>query len=179
MWYVVLSHPRHKELEHAEECPNYIISRGIRSGCRFPGTSLPLFTDINICVNGSSPEGPLQSQFISLQIQNHGTHSLSSIRWEKERGLLTHPAVVFATVFPVKPPTTEKVYLRAGPDTLEIGWEPPVGRVPGHCLEWEVQHRLEGPNGKNTTVIVSALLRSLFRVCVQNETPVFVMGQRY
>lgn len=67
--------PRHKPLEYVKECPNYIISSGIRSGCRFPKSSLPVFTDINFCVNGSSSEGPLQPQFISLQIQNHGTHA--------------------------------------------------------------------------------------------------------
>lgn len=77
---VVFSRPRHKELEHVEECPLYIISRGIRSGCRFTGTSLPLFTDINLCVNGSSPEGPLRPHLISLQIQNHGTYARTHAR---------------------------------------------------------------------------------------------------
>lgn len=60
-----------------EECPHYIISTGFRSGCKFTGRSLPLFTDINICVNGSSPEGPLQAKLISLQIQNYSRNSFS------------------------------------------------------------------------------------------------------
>lgn len=64
---------RHKELEHAEECPKYIISDGVRSGCDFTETSLPDFTDINLCVNGSSFDGPLKPTFISLQTQNQGT----------------------------------------------------------------------------------------------------------
>lgn len=167
---VVFSRPRHKELEHVEECPLYIISRGIRSGCRFTGTSLPLFTDINLCVNGSSPEGPLRPHLISLQIQNHGTHarSLSGVWWEKGSvQSSSHPAIVFGIVFPVKPPTTEKVYVHAGPDRLEISWEPPVGRVPADCLEWEVERRLEAPDGKNTSVRASAHLCSLSRGCAR------------
>lgn len=68
---------RHDNLEKVEECPNYIMSKGFRSGCKFTGRSLPLFTDINICVNGSSPKGPLQAKFISLQIQNYSRNSFS------------------------------------------------------------------------------------------------------
>lgn len=75
---------------------------------------------------------------------------------EKKRGSLrsSHPTIVFTVVFPVKPPTTERVYVHAGPDRLEVGWERPAGRVPGQCLEWEVEHRLEGPDGKSTSVMV-------------------------
>ncbi|XP_003971306.3 interleukin-13 receptor subunit alpha-2 [Takifugu rubripes] len=122
----------HKNLERAQECPKYIISRGFRSGCQFTGTSLPLFTDVNICVNGSSPEGPLQAKFISLQIQNH-----------------------------IKPPTTEKVDVRAGPDSLVIAWEHPVGGAPEHCLEWEVERQLQGPDGKTTRELTLTTQKNL------------------
>ena len=48
---------------------------------------------------------------------------------------------------------TEKLHLTAtGPDTLEIQWEGPIGKVPGHCLEWEVEQRQEAPGGKITLV---------------------------
>ncbi|XP_070773377.1 interleukin-13 receptor subunit alpha-2 isoform X1 [Enoplosus armatus] len=110
----------HKELEQAEECPKYLISSGVRSGCNFTGIPLPDFIDINFCVNGSSPEGPLKPTYISLQIQNH-----------------------------VKPETTEKLHLQTGPDTqLKLHWDRPAGRVPGHCLEWEVEYNQEAPDGK-------------------------------
>ncbi|XP_044227734.1 interleukin-13 receptor subunit alpha-2 isoform X1 [Thunnus albacares] len=110
----------HKKLEQTEECPKYSISNGVRSGCDFTGTPLPDFTDINLCVNGSSPEGPLKPTYISLQIQNH-----------------------------VKPETTEKLHLQTGPNTqMEINWEYSVGKIPGTCLEWEVEHNQEGPDGK-------------------------------
>ncbi|XP_026227956.1 interleukin-13 receptor subunit alpha-2 isoform X2 [Anabas testudineus] len=112
----------HKELEHAEECPKYIISDGVRSGCDFTETSLPDFTDINLCVNGSSFDGPLKPTFMSLQTQNQ-----------------------------VKPGTTDKLYLHTNPDMqLEIQWECPVGGVPEDCLEWEVEHNQEGSDGRMT-----------------------------
>ncbi|XP_035482680.1 interleukin-13 receptor subunit alpha-2 isoform X2 [Scophthalmus maximus] len=117
----------HKQLEHAEECPEYIISGGVRIGCNFTGKVLPDFTDINFCINGSSAEGALKPTFISLQIQNH-----------------------------VKPGATEKLYLRTAPDTqLELHWECPVGSVPEHCLEWEVEHSQEGPDGKIASQILT------------------------
>ncbi|XP_071754283.2 interleukin-13 receptor subunit alpha-2 isoform X1 [Centroberyx gerrardi] len=113
----------HKQLEQTKECPKYIIANGVRSGCNFTRKSLLDFIDINFCVNGSSPGGPLKPAFISLQIQNH-----------------------------VKPAVTETLHLQAGPDRqLELHWECPVGRVPKHCLEWEVERNQEGPDGNNLT----------------------------
>uniref|UniRef100_A0A667WZ43 Interleukin 13 receptor, alpha 2 n=1 Tax=Myripristis murdjan TaxID=586833 RepID=A0A667WZ43_9TELE len=114
-------------LEQTEECPKYIISNGIRSGCTFTGKSLPDFTDINFCVNGSSPEGPMKPSFITLQIQNH-----------------------------VKPAATQILQLQARPDTqLELSWESPAGKVPKNCLEWEVEHSEEGPDGNHLSETIS------------------------
>ncbi|KAL3042839.1 hypothetical protein OYC64_020711 [Pagothenia borchgrevinki] len=110
----------HKELEQAEECPTYVKTGETRSGCNFTESSLPEFTDINFCVNDSSTEGTLKPAFVSLQIQNQ-----------------------------VKPGTTEKLDLRTGPDAqLDLRWNSPAGRVPAHCLEWEVEHNQEGPDEK-------------------------------
>uniref|UniRef100_A0A667X528 Interleukin 13 receptor, alpha 2 n=1 Tax=Myripristis murdjan TaxID=586833 RepID=A0A667X528_9TELE len=139
----------HNELEQTEECPKYIISNGIRSGCTFTGKSLPDFTDINFCVNGSSPEGPMKPSFITLQIQNH-----------------------------VKPAATQILQLQARPDTqLELSWESPAGKVPKNCLEWEVEHSEEGPDGNHLSVRLqeSAVLNTCFylrklinsRICVR------------
>uniref|UniRef100_A0A3Q3VPJ8 Type I cytokine receptor cytokine-binding domain-containing protein n=1 Tax=Mola mola TaxID=94237 RepID=A0A3Q3VPJ8_MOLML len=111
----------HRELEHAKECSKYIISSGIRSGCNFTGMSLPDFTDINLCLNGSSPKGPLKPKYISLQIQNHGT------------SIFTYTL-------------------------LKLTWDLPVGRIPRHCLEWQVEHNKEGPGGKIALVITINML---------------------
>lgn len=48
---------------------------------------------------------------------------------------------------------TDKLHLHVDPDAqLEIQWECPEGGVPGDCLEWEVEHNQEGPDGRMTTV---------------------------
>ncbi|XP_030292877.1 interleukin-13 receptor subunit alpha-2 isoform X2 [Sparus aurata] len=115
----------HMELEKTEECPKYLVLSGVRSGCNFTGTYLPDFTDIIFCVNGSSPEGPLEPAFISLQIQDH-----------------------------VKPEPTEKLYLQTGSDRkLELRWDPPAGRVPGPCLEWQMEQ-----DGKIAPIITGQTL---------------------
>ncbi|XP_034034431.1 interleukin-13 receptor subunit alpha-2 [Thalassophryne amazonica] len=106
----------HRELKQTEECPKYIMSNGHRIGCNFTGKALPDFTDINVCVNGSSPQGPLKPTFFCVQIQNQ-----------------------------VKPDISEKVWLQKGPQSqLEVLWESPAGRIPGRCLEWEVEHNEMG-----------------------------------
>ncbi|XP_030009076.1 interleukin-13 receptor subunit alpha-2 isoform X1 [Sphaeramia orbicularis] len=112
----------HKGLEQTEECPKYIISNNIKIGCDFSGINLPDFSDITFCVNGSSPEGRLKPIYTTLQIQNH-----------------------------VKPQTVEKLDLQTDPGTeLELQWKSPAGRVPAHCLEWEIEASREGLDGKNT-----------------------------
>lgn len=56
-------------------------------------------------------------------------------------------------MFAVKPKTVEKLHLQAGLNAqLELHWDSPVGKVPGHCLEWEVELSREGPNGKSESV---------------------------
>ncbi|KAK5887540.1 hypothetical protein CesoFtcFv8_016136 [Champsocephalus esox] len=123
----------HKELEQAEECPTYVKTGETRSGCNFTESSLPEFTDINFCVNGSSQEGPLKPAFVSLQITNQ-----------------------------VKPGTTEKLDLRTDPDAhLDLRWNSPAGRVPAHCLEWKVEHNQEGPDGKITSQQILTNQKSL------------------
>lgn len=72
--YLICLFCRHKELGQAEECPKYKTSGGVTIGCTFADVPLPVFTDINFCLNGSSPEGPLKPTFASLQIQNHGKY---------------------------------------------------------------------------------------------------------
>lgn len=76
--YLICLFCRHKELGQTEECPKYNTLGGVRIGCTFADVPLPVFTDINFCLNGSSPEGPLKPTFASLQIQNHGKYNSCS-----------------------------------------------------------------------------------------------------
>lgn len=59
----------------------------------------------------------------------------------------------------VKPESTETLHLQASPDAqLKLTWDLPVGRIPRHCLEWQVEHNKEGPGGKIALVITINML---------------------
>nr|XP_029476653.1 interleukin-13 receptor subunit alpha-2-like isoform X2 [Oncorhynchus nerka] len=110
----------HREMEQAEECPQYIHSNGVRTGCTFTRESLPEFSAFNICVNSSSPKVALRSAFFSLQVQNH-----------------------------VKPAAIEAVHLEAGLDRrLQVRWDLPHESIPSHCLEYEVETSEGGVGGQ-------------------------------
>lgn len=110
----------HSELEHAEECPSYIYTNHHRSGCNFTWQSLPDFTYVNFCVNGSSTNGILRPAFLSVQIQNQ-----------------------------IKPAQTTVGHVQTRSDReVEVLWECPPGRVPKHCLEWEVEHKQKTRTGE-------------------------------
>lgn len=54
----------------------------------------------------------------------------------------------------VKPESTEKLHLQASPDAqLKLTWDPPVGGIPGHCLEWQVENKQEGAGGEMASVM--------------------------
>lgn len=61
----------------------------------------------------------------------------------------------------MKPAATEKLHLQVVADKLELQWEDPEGPVPGQCLEWQVEHNQEGPNGQMSKVSL-CLFNSLF-----------------
>uniref|UniRef100_A0A8C6T3B7 Type I cytokine receptor cytokine-binding domain-containing protein n=1 Tax=Neogobius melanostomus TaxID=47308 RepID=A0A8C6T3B7_9GOBI len=122
------------ELAHAKECPHYVISEGFRSGCNFSGTELPTFSDINLCVNASAAR-PVRALYSSLQIQNI-----------------------------VKPKAIGEVHVEAGADgQLRVLWDSPTGRIPQHCLQWEVQEMRESQDGKQTLVPFHVLKSSQWK----------------
>ncbi|XP_046876069.1 interleukin-13 receptor subunit alpha-2 isoform X1 [Hypomesus transpacificus] len=101
----------HSDMEHSEECPSYIVQNRARTGCNLSHDLLEEFTDFNICVNSSSPGVVVRPAFFSLQVQNQ-----------------------------VKPAAVEVIDLWADPDgKVKLYWDPPHGRVPEGCLEWEVE----------------------------------------
>ncbi|XP_055082873.1 interleukin-13 receptor subunit alpha-2 [Periophthalmus magnuspinnatus] len=113
----------HREMAHTKECPFYILSGGFRSGCNFSGTDLPTFSDINLCVNMSSDD-PVRPLYVTLQIQNI-----------------------------VKPKPPGDLRVEAGADKqLRVHWGSPAGRIPQHCLLWQVQTRREGQEEKPTRI---------------------------
>uniref|UniRef100_A0A3B3TEF1 Interleukin-13 receptor subunit alpha-2-like n=1 Tax=Paramormyrops kingsleyae TaxID=1676925 RepID=A0A3B3TEF1_9TELE len=101
----------HKGMEQAEECPQYIASKGKKIGCRFNRQFLMDFTEFNICINGSAEGHPLQPAYFTKQIQN-----------------LVKPSAIT---------TLSLESLSNG--QLSLKWSPSVGRVPHQCLEFEVE----------------------------------------
>lgn len=156
---------RYKPLELPVECTQYILSGGVRSGCQFSRNSLAEFSDIIFCVNGSSSEGSLKPVFASLQIQNHSAWFvfpclLFSHFFHSVFLLLSHHNIL---LFAVKPAAVEKMDLKTISDKqLELLWENPMRRLPGHCMEWEVEHSRERPDGNRTLVQLSYLLLGFF-----------------
>lgn len=162
--YLILIFSRHKELEQAQECPEYVLSGGFRSGCNFTGKSLPAFTNINFCLNGSFHEEPLKPTFISLQTQNQGNVCIVECHHYDSWVRVWWRLNIIPTIYDltVKPGTTEKLHVQEGPDaSLKMQWEQPAGGVPGHCLEWEVEHTQEGPDEKIASVAISYITLSL------------------
>lgn len=134
-------HYWHRDLAQAKECPCYIISEGFRSGCNFSGTELPTFSNINLCVNASSAR-PVRALYSSLQIQNI-----------------------------VKPKATGEVHVEAGADgQLRVLWDSPTGKIPQHCLKWEVQERRESHDGKQTLQQVISTETAVTLALPDNET---------
>uniref|UniRef100_A0A8C4X9R7 Interleukin 13 receptor, alpha 2 n=1 Tax=Erpetoichthys calabaricus TaxID=27687 RepID=A0A8C4X9R7_ERPCA len=66
----------HKKMDHALECSNYIKSDGYNIGCNFAGAYLIEFTDLNICVNGSSSHGNMRAAYFTYELQNIGKEDL-------------------------------------------------------------------------------------------------------
>ncbi|TRY57380.1 hypothetical protein DNTS_024961, partial [Danionella cerebrum] len=109
----------HRDMNATKECPEYISLSEVRKGCRFPHQTLVEFFQFNMCVNGSSPEGILRTAFFSIEIQNY-----------------------------VKPAVVSSVQVLEGAGFLKLDWVPPAGRVPEHCLDYEVESRTLMANGK-------------------------------
>lgn len=56
----------------------------------------------------------------------------------------------------VKPKTSKAPHLLVVSDVqLELHWDVPSGRVPAHCLEWEVERSREDDDGKVVSVMSS------------------------
>uniref|UniRef100_A0A3B1IGI5 Interleukin 13 receptor, alpha 2 n=1 Tax=Astyanax mexicanus TaxID=7994 RepID=A0A3B1IGI5_ASTMX len=108
----------HREMQETSECPQYIRYPELRRGCRFPREVLLEFSEFNMCVNGSSAAGALEPAFISLEVQNQ-----------------------------VKPAAVSELQVLSEDGLLQVQWSPPEGRVPEHCLEYELEGTTESMDG--------------------------------
>ncbi|KAL6463310.1 hypothetical protein MHYP_G00277010 [Metynnis hypsauchen] len=108
----------HREMPETAECPEYIPPSEFWIGCRFPKQSLLEFSEFNICVNGSSTEGPLKPAFFSLEVQNK-----------------------------VKPAQVSDLQLLVENELVQVQWSPPAGKVPEQCLEYNLEGTTESTDG--------------------------------
>ncbi|KAG7273811.1 hypothetical protein CRUP_016555, partial [Coryphaenoides rupestris] len=131
------------ELGMTRECPKYIMHNSTRQGCNFTLDQLPDFSHVSICVNSSSPSGVSTPAYLYFNIQNH-----------------------------VKPAATEELQIEVvtGPEPqLELAWGHPCGRVPAHCLQWEVERSPHGPNGSQPTEKCTVTMETSLREPLVSE----------
>ncbi|XP_039620512.1 interleukin-13 receptor subunit alpha-2-like [Polypterus senegalus] len=101
----------HEKMDHALECSNYIKSDGYNIGCNFTGAYLIEFTDLNICVNGSSSHGNMRAAYFTYELQNI-----------------------------VKVDMIDKLNLTLENKRIHLEWSVASSKIPHHCLEYEVQY---------------------------------------
>ncbi|NXK61046.1 I13R2 protein, partial [Sylvietta virens] len=98
-------------LEQALQCDRYIQERGINVGCVLRNLSRAEYRDLHVCVNGSAASTLLRPLYTTLRL-----HNLA------------------------QPPAPEQLAVAvSAAQELRVAWSPPGGRVPPHCLEYEVQ----------------------------------------
>ncbi|XP_007890449.1 interleukin-13 receptor subunit alpha-2 isoform X2 [Callorhinchus milii] len=115
----------HQELEQAEQCKNYIENQESKIGCHFYSDDLIQFNDFNICVNGSSENKPVSPAYFTFQLQD-----------------LVKPAVPDKINLTL--PKTDEIYLE---------WEPPSGKIPPHCFEYQLDFRQRDFEWKSELII--------------------------
>uniref|UniRef100_A0A8C5JEM2 Fibronectin type-III domain-containing protein n=1 Tax=Junco hyemalis TaxID=40217 RepID=A0A8C5JEM2_JUNHY len=98
-------------LEQTMQCAQYIQEHGLNLGCVLHNLSQAEYRDLHICVNGSAAGTQLRPLYSTLRLHN-----------------LAQPSA----------PEQLQLSLSAAQE-LRAAWSPPGGRVPPHCLEYEVQ----------------------------------------
>ncbi|XP_063793600.1 interleukin-13 receptor subunit alpha-2 isoform X2 [Pseudophryne corroboree] len=94
-------------------CDRYLISNGINVGCVFGRDEFQLFSDLFICVTGIPGMDPIRPSYFILQLQNLG-----------------------------KPGIPEDLNInKTLNNELILHWKPPKGKIPSHCLIYEIQYK--------------------------------------
>ncbi|XP_068105664.1 interleukin-13 receptor subunit alpha-2-like [Hyperolius riggenbachi] len=117
-----LSNNSNYELQYWQEgmskkktCGNYLKTGVVSTGCLFGKEEFELFSDLFICVTGMPGMDLIRSSYFSFQLQNVG-----------------------------KPGIPEGVNIsKTEADELILDWRPPNGKIPSHCLKYEIQYKDE------------------------------------
>ncbi|NXR71032.1 I13R2 protein, partial [Pycnonotus jocosus] len=131
-------------LEQAVQCSHYIQERGINVGCVLHNLSQAEYQDLRICVNGSAAATVLRPLYSTLRL-----HNLA------------------------QPSAPEQLEVSLSPaQELRVAWSPPGGRVPPHCLEYEVQVAEDAGEAAAAWAFVSTQMETALTISRANQSHV-------
>ncbi|XP_062358969.1 interleukin-13 receptor subunit alpha-2 [Cinclus cinclus] len=131
-------------LDHTVQCDHYIQDHGINIGCVLQNLSQAEYQDLNICVNGSAAATLLRPLYTTLRL-----HNLA------------------------KPSAPEQLALSvSAAGELLVAWSPPGGRVPPHCLEYEVQVAEDAGEAAAPWAFVSTQMETALTISRANQSHV-------
>ncbi|KAM8952913.1 LOW QUALITY PROTEIN: interleukin-13 receptor subunit alpha-2-like [Pelodytes ibericus] len=100
-------------LAQKKTCDSYLESDNTHVGCTFQRDELGSHTELFLCVTGISDLNPIRTLYFMLNLQD-----------------IVKPA-----------PLEELTISMTKPSEFTLEWEPPKGKVPGHCLIYEIQSK--------------------------------------
>ncbi|XP_032928178.1 interleukin-13 receptor subunit alpha-2 isoform X2 [Catharus ustulatus] len=128
-------------LDHTVQCDHYIQEHGMNVGCVLQNLSQAEYRDLNICVNGSAAAA-VRPLYTTLRL-----HNLA------------------------KPSAPEQLALSvSAAGELLVAWSPPGGRVPRHCLEYEVQVAEDAGGAAAAWAFVSTQMETTLTISRANQS---------
>ncbi|KAM3911717.1 interleukin-13 receptor subunit alpha-2 [Leptodactylus fuscus] len=100
-------------MSQKKTCTNYMTVNGINTGCDFGSEKLEVFSDLFICVTGMPDMDPIRPSYFIFQLQN-----------------IAKPGI---------PENLTMTMVEA--DDFILEWKGPKGRIPAHCLQYEIQSK--------------------------------------
>uniref|UniRef100_A0A803V7N0 Interleukin 13 receptor subunit alpha 2 n=1 Tax=Ficedula albicollis TaxID=59894 RepID=A0A803V7N0_FICAL len=129
-------------LDRTVQCDRYIREHGINVGCVLQNLSQAEYRDLNVCVNGSAAATLLRPLYTTLRL-----HNLA------------------------KPSAPEQLRLSvSAAGELLVAWSPPGGRVPQHCLEYEVQVAEDAGEAAAAWAFVSTQMETALTISRTNQS---------
>ncbi|XP_044162196.1 interleukin-13 receptor subunit alpha-2 [Bufo gargarizans] len=100
-------------MSQKKTCANYTTLNEINTGCGFGKEEFQLFSDLFIRVTGMQGMDPIRPSYFIFQLQNIG-----------------------------KPDIPENLTMTmASSDDFALDWKEPKGKIPAHCLQYEIQSK--------------------------------------
>ncbi|XP_014111881.1 PREDICTED: interleukin-13 receptor subunit alpha-2 isoform X2 [Pseudopodoces humilis] len=131
-------------LDQAVQCDHYLQEHGINVGCVLQNLSQAEYQDLNVCVNGSAAATLLRPLYTTLRLHN-----------------LAKPSAPEQLVVSV-----------SAAEELLVAWSPPGGRMPPHCLEYEVQVAEDAGEAAAAWAFVSTQMETALTISRANQSHV-------